>query len=104
MFYLGVLGVLGGKRQPDTRPDTRRQFIESWARNSTLTYSAGGAHVGRWGDDRRKVARGDGTVWWITGLSGAGKSTVSRLVRDGLSARGYPVLLLDGDVMRVGVR
>jgi adenylylsulfate kinase len=39
-------------------------------------------------------------VWWITGLSGAGKSTVSRLVRDGLSARGCAALLLDGDVMR----
>lgn len=42
----------------------------------------------------------EGTVWWITGLSGAGKSTVGRLVRDGLRARGRPALLLDGDVMR----
>jgi len=47
------------------------------------------------------LARREATVWWITGLSGAGKSTVSRLVRDGLTARGYPALLLDGDVMRV---
>lgn len=44
--------------------------------------------------------RREGTVWWITGLSGAGKSTVSRLVRDGLADRGVPVLILDGDVMR----
>ena len=42
----------------------------------------------------------DGTVWWITGLSGSGKSTVGRLVRDGLAARGRPALLLDGDVLR----
>jgi adenylylsulfate kinase len=41
-----------------------------------------------------------GTVWWITGLSGAGKTTVARLVRDRLVARGRPVLLLDGDVLR----
>ena len=40
-----------------------------------------------------------GTVWWITGLSGAGKTTVARLVRDRLMARGRPVLLLDGDVV-----
>ena len=39
-------------------------------------------------------------MWWITGLSGAGKSTVGRLVRDAVSARGCPALLLDGDVMR----
>lgn len=43
---------------------------------------------------------GEGAVWWITGLSGAGKSTVGRLVRDAVSGRGCPVLLLDGDVMR----
>lgn len=45
-------------------------------------------------------ARGEGTVWWITGLSGAGKSTVGRLVRDAVSARGCPALLIDGDAMR----
>jgi adenylylsulfate kinase len=41
-----------------------------------------------------------GTVWWITGLSGAGKSTIAALVRDRLAARGRPALLLDGDVIR----
>jgi adenylylsulfate kinase len=41
-----------------------------------------------------------GTVWWITGLSGAGKSTVGRIVRDELASRGRPALLLDGDVLR----
>lgn len=46
------------------------------------------------------AAAREGTVWWITGLSGAGKSTIGRLVRDGLQARGRPVFLLDGDVMR----
>jgi len=41
-----------------------------------------------------------GTVWWITGLSGAGKSTVSRLLRQALLDQGRPVLFLDGDKMR----
>ena len=49
---------------------------------------------------RERGSSGEGTVWWITGLSGAGKSTVGRLVRDGLSARGRPVLVLDGDRLR----
>jgi len=44
--------------------------------------------------------KGEGTVWWITGLSGAGKSTVGRLLHDAVSARGCPALLIDGDVMR----
>jgi cytidine diphosphoramidate kinase len=41
-----------------------------------------------------------GTVWWITGLSGSGKTKVARLVRDQLTAAGRAVLLIDGDVMR----
>jgi cytidine diphosphoramidate kinase len=44
--------------------------------------------------------RSPGTVWWITGLSGSGKTTVARLVRDHLVACGQAVLMLDGDTMR----
>jgi len=41
-----------------------------------------------------------GSVIWITGLSGAGKTTVARKVQAILRARGVPALLLDGDAMR----
>jgi adenylylsulfate kinase len=41
-----------------------------------------------------------GTVYWITGLSGAGKSTVASLLADRLRARQRPVLQLDGDILR----
>ena len=37
---------------------------------------------------------------WLTGLSGAGKSTVARLLERELRARGRPVEVLDGDVVR----
>lgn len=37
---------------------------------------------------------------WFTGLSGAGKTTVSRLVANHLRARGLRVEVLDGDVIR----
>jgi len=41
-----------------------------------------------------------GFTLWFTGLSGAGKSTVSTIVVDRLRASGAKVELLDGDVVR----
>ena len=56
---------------------------------------------------------GEGRVWmkekkgftiWFTGLSGAGKTTVSRLVQDRLRERGIMnVEVLDGDVVRTNL-
>jgi adenylylsulfate kinase len=41
-----------------------------------------------------------GFTLWFTGLSGAGKTTISKLVEDELRARGSKLELLDGDVVR----
>ena len=41
-----------------------------------------------------------GRVIWITGLSGAGKTTVARLLKPIFEARGDAVVLLDGDELR----
>jgi len=41
-----------------------------------------------------------GFTIWFTGLSGAGKTTVSRIVEKELRARGCKVEVLDGDVVR----
>lgn len=39
-------------------------------------------------------------VYWLTGLSGAGKTTIGKLWRDELRAAGETVVFLDGDEMR----
>lgn len=39
-------------------------------------------------------------VYWLTGLSGAGKSTIGRLWYEELKKTGEPVVLLDGDELR----
>lgn len=44
-----------------------------------------------------------GTVFWITGLSGAGKTTVAIGLQAALLERGIQALLLDGDQLRAAV-
>src|SRR6202167_1886915 len=41
-----------------------------------------------------------GRVFWITGLSGAGKTTLGRELTSRLRAAGRPVTFLDGDALR----
>jgi adenylylsulfate kinase len=41
-----------------------------------------------------------GVTIWFTGLSGAGKTTICRAVEQKLRTQGYPVEVLDGDVVR----
>ena len=42
-------------------------------------------------------------VLWFTGLSGAGKSTISDIVEQKLTAKGKHTYLLDGDNIRYGL-
>lgn len=44
-----------------------------------------------------------GAVVWITGLPGAGKSTLGARVADRLRSRGRPCALLDGDEVRAAL-
>jgi len=48
----------------------------------------------------RERRAGSGLVVWLTGLPGAGKSTIARLLADELEGRGVLVERLDGDVVR----
>lgn len=41
-----------------------------------------------------------GTVYWITGLSGAGKTTIGKLLYKHLKAKKDHVIFLDGDILR----
>jgi bifunctional enzyme CysN/CysC len=52
------------------------------------------------GDMAPANKRADGLAVWFTGLSSAGKSTISRAVYEKLWAKGYKVEVLDGDEVR----
>jgi bifunctional enzyme CysN/CysC len=57
--------------------------------------------VGR--DQRAALKEQQPAVLWLTGLSGAGKSTIADLVEKKLLARGRHTMLLDGDNVRHGL-
>lgn len=42
-------------------------------------------------------------TWWLTGLPGAGKSTLSIQLAHALRQRGEPVCIVDGDELRSGL-
>jgi adenylyl-sulfate kinase len=44
-----------------------------------------------------------GMVIWLFGLSGAGKTTISSLLKEKLENNGYNAVALDGDVLRQGI-
>lgn len=42
-------------------------------------------------------------TWWLTGLPGAGKSTLAQALATALRERGEPVCVIDGDELRIGL-
>lgn len=42
-------------------------------------------------------------TWWLTGLSGAGKTTLAQALASSLRTRGEPTCVIDGDELRAGL-
>ncbi|HEX2396772.1 MAG TPA: adenylyl-sulfate kinase [Solirubrobacteraceae bacterium] len=51
-------------------------------------------------DEHRPNPADEGLVLWLTGLSSAGKSTLSRMAATRLRERGHRVEVIDGDLIR----
>lgn len=52
---------------------------------------------------RESILGQRGGVFWMTGLSGSGKSTIAVGLEKELLARGYQAVILDGDNIRTGI-
>ncbi|HEX4917115.1 MAG TPA: adenylyl-sulfate kinase [Limnobacter sp.] len=53
--------------------------------------------------DRHTIKGHGAAVVWLTGLSGAGKSTIARALEEMLILHGVHTMLLDGDSLRTGL-
>lgn len=54
-------------------------------------------------DMEQPLVRHSGMVFWLTGLSAAGKTSLANGVAGQLLTRGLPAAVLDGDIMRRGL-
>jgi len=53
--------------------------------------------------DKEKLLKQHSRVIWLTGLSGAGNTTIGRHIEMELNKRGYLTQVLDGDNIRTGI-
>ena len=54
-------------------------------------------------DERERFLNQNAAVYWLTGLSGSGKSTIAKGVERKLFDAGFFVQVLDGDNIRTGI-
>ena len=54
-------------------------------------------------EDKQKLLKQTAKVFWFTGLSGSGKSTIATGVEAALHEKGFLVMVLDGDNVRTGI-
>ena len=88
--------LAGGTIALEGYPDQRRLVT---VRSSHLTEVVHGVTAAQ-----RSLRNGHpGGVLWLTGLSGAGKSTIAMAVEQELFRRGFHVFVLDGDNVRRGL-
>jgi len=78
-----------------------QQQTESFARaNHRLIYPTVG-NITREAREQRNHHRAH--IIWLTGLSGAGKTTIARKLEEKIFQRGYQTYVLDGDNVRTGL-
>ena len=79
----------------------KTQDLFSFIRFKNYVFSSEEWLVNR--SDREKKNEHKGCVIWMTGLSGAGKTTIARHLEKKLFEEGYLSKILDGDVLRSGI-
>jgi adenylylsulfate kinase len=82
-----------------TIPEVRKSVASTNPAQAFLQRVSGAVDV----EDRARMFRQKAATVWLTGLSGAGKSTIAYELEQRLIALGHPCYVLDGDNIRHGL-
>jgi len=102
----GLDGVVEKTVEKKTKPSLNRSSVNEGAKQRTsndvslyLKYQNYSITL----SDRIKKNNHSPKVFWMTGLSGSGKSTIANALQNELFQKGYQVYVLDGDNVRGGL-
>ena len=102
----GLDGVVEKTVEKKTKPSLNRSSVNEGAKQRTsndvslnLKYQNYSITL----PDRIKKNNHSPKVFWMTGLSGSGKSTIANALQNELFQKGYQVYVLDGDNVRGGL-
>lgn len=91
--------IVGGGIVSDLSPSV----VEEEETRAVAELPAGATVPGVGKEDRRRRTGHHSFCAWLTGLPGAGKSTIARRVEERLMAAGVLAYVLDGDAVRTGL-
>jgi len=92
-------GISGGGIIKESKYPDRRVFFSKEVKSPNISWEKGKITS----EDREKIKKHKGSIIWLTGLSGSGKSTIAKELEVQLHKKNVHTFILDGDNVRHGL-